>query len=153
VSLKNGVLMKSVEQRHIYARHLYDSRERWWLALIVANGVAGGWLTTNKYAPPMVQDLIVSSMMLGWNLFGFYTALYARKHVSDVRADIGKALSLIDPALSQTELAVANAFPKRAYSVALYRFAGVFGFACIAWLLAIGEALYNKRPPAPPLAS
>jgi hypothetical protein len=52
---QNDLLLKSVEQRHTYARQSYDSKERWWLALMVANGAAVGWSASNQFKPVVAQ--------------------------------------------------------------------------------------------------
>jgi hypothetical protein len=142
---RKELIVKSIEQMHTYARHLHDSRERWWLALIVANGVAAGWLTANKFTVPMWPDVEVSSIMLSFNLLAFVVIAWKTpQQLVKTKADITALLRQIDPKLPK-DPGLLTGFPAAAYSRALRFIATAFALASVAWIFSIAEAIWSRR--------
>src|ERR1700730_8089321 len=77
-----ALLVKEMEEINNWARLAFQMYFGWFALQFTVNGVAMGWLFTNKGPMPTFARLVFA-ILLGWNLMGTITTLVIRKHILD----------------------------------------------------------------------
>jgi hypothetical protein len=76
----DALLVKEMEEINNWARLAFQMYFGWFALQFTVNGVAIGWLFTNKGSMPTFARLVFA-IFVGWNLMGTIATLVIRKHI------------------------------------------------------------------------
>jgi hypothetical protein len=137
---QDALLLKEIDETNKWARLGAQLYLAWFALQFIVNGVATGWLFTNKGAMPASANLAYVVLIL-WNLMGIIATLLILKSLLDSDLRITEVIEKLTPQYRTlaAERQSRSPLPRRAISIA-FTFGAVTLFMSLAfWTILLIE--------------
>jgi hypothetical protein len=132
-------LSKDIEERHRYARQLFNVRMQWSRTVLVANAAALGWIAYVQIKPPILAMVHVTVLMLVMNAIDTWALVVAKKQFVKMQDLVHDLVCALNDDADEKPAKVEASIPTEMYASTLFLVRLAVIFASVTWVIGFFE--------------